>query len=56
MEFKELHIREGRPISDGHYMTYSKMLCIMVRMCTQTGQTLTWNQCINSQERFVPIE
>jgi predicted dehydrogenase len=47
-------IREGRPINDGHYMANSTMLGIMGRMCTYTGQTLSWEQCFNSQERLGP--
>jgi predicted dehydrogenase len=49
-------IREGKPINNGHYMANSTMLAIMGRMCTYTGQTLTWDQCINSQERLQPKE
>jgi hypothetical protein len=30
------------------------MLAVMGRMCTYTGQALTWNQCFNSQERLGP--
>ncbi|MEX2306691.1 MAG: Gfo/Idh/MocA family oxidoreductase [Pirellulales bacterium] len=47
-------IREGRPINDGHYMANSTMLAIMGRMCTYTGQTLSWDQCFNSQEHLGP--
>jgi predicted dehydrogenase len=49
-------IRDGRPINNGHYMANSTMLAIMGRMCTYTGQTLTWDECINSQERLGPKE
>jgi predicted dehydrogenase len=47
-------IRDGKPINNGHYMANSTMLAVMGRMCTYTGQTLTWDQCINSQERLGP--
>jgi predicted dehydrogenase len=47
-------IREGKPINNGHYMANSTMIAIMGRMCTYTGQQLTWDQCINSQERLGP--
>jgi predicted dehydrogenase len=47
-------IREGRPINDGHYMANSTMIGIMGRMCTYTGQTLSWEQCFNSSERLGP--
>lgn len=58
MEHAELFrsIREGKPINDGHYMANSTMLGIMGRMCTYTGQTLTWDQCFNSQEQLGPAE
>jgi predicted dehydrogenase len=49
-------IREGKPINNGHYMANSTMLAIMGRMCTYTGQTLTWDECFNSQERLGPKE
>ncbi len=49
-------IRDGRPINNGHYMANSTMLAIMGRMCTYTGQALTWDQCFNSQERLGPAE
>jgi predicted dehydrogenase len=49
-------IREGKPINDGHYMANSTMLAVMGRMCTYTGQTLTWDKCFNSQQRLGPAE
>jgi myo-inositol 2-dehydrogenase / D-chiro-inositol 1-dehydrogenase len=49
-------IRDGKPINNGHYMANSTMLGIMGRMCTYTGQALTWDQCFNSQERLGPSE
>jgi predicted dehydrogenase len=47
-------IREGQPINNGHYMANSTMIGIMGRMCAYTGQTLSWDQCFNSQERLGP--
>ncbi len=49
-------IRDGKPINDGHYMANSSMIAIMGRMCTYTGQTLTWDQCFNNQETLAPKE
>jgi predicted dehydrogenase len=49
-------IRDGKPINNGHYMANSTMLAIMGRMCTYTGQALTWEQCFNSQQRLGPEE
>jgi hypothetical protein len=37
-------------------MAHSTMLAVMGRMCTYTGQTLTWDQCMNSQERLGQTE
>jgi len=47
-------IRSGNPINNGHYMTNSTMIAIMGRMCSYTGQELTWDQVINSEERLGP--
>jgi predicted dehydrogenase len=49
-------IRDGKPINNGHYMANSTMLAIMGRMCTYTGQALTWDKCFHSQERLGPSE
>jgi myo-inositol 2-dehydrogenase / D-chiro-inositol 1-dehydrogenase len=49
-------IRDSHPINNGHYMTNSTMIGIMGRMCTYTGQALTWDQCANSQQRLGPAE
>jgi len=56
IEHEELFksIREGKPINNGHYMANSTMISIMGRMCTYTGQALTWDQCFNSQQRLGP--
>lgn len=47
-------IRAGEPINDGEWMTLSTMLGIMGRMCAYTGRTLTYEQCLNSQESLTP--
>ena len=47
-------IRSGKPIHNGDYMANSTMIAIMGRMATYTGQTLTWEQAIASQERLGP--
>lgn len=49
-------LREGRSINNGHYMCNSTMLAIMGRMAGYTGQTLTWDQCLNDNERLGPTE
>ena len=47
-------IRGGERINDGIWMAHSTMMAIMGRMCAYTGQTLTWEQCLNSQENLTP--
>ena len=49
-------IRSGQPINNGHYMCNSTMLAIMGRMAAYSGKTLTWEECINSQQRLGPKE
>jgi len=47
-------IRLGKPINDGVRMAYSTLLAIMGRMAAYTGQEISWEQALNSQERLVP--
>lgn len=47
-------IRSGKPLDNTLYMARSTMLAIMGRMATYTGQTITWDQAINSQEDLTP--
>lgn len=47
-------IRAGKPINNGLYMARSTMLAILGRMVTHTGQTITWDQAINSKEVLAP--
>ncbi len=47
-------IRTGQPIDDGESMANSTMMGILGRMCAYTGQKLTWEQAINSQESLEP--
>ena len=47
-------IRKGEPINDGERMATSTMLGIMGRMAAYTGQTVTWDQAMNSQEHIFP--
>jgi predicted dehydrogenase len=47
-------LREGRIINNGRYMAHSTMLAIMARMTAYTGQTLTWEQAMNSQQKLDP--
>jgi hypothetical protein len=47
-------IRKGEPINDGTWMAQSTLLGIMGRMAGYTGQEVTWEQALNSQESIVP--
>lgn len=47
-------IRKGEVMNDGDRMCASTMLGIMGRMAAYTGQQITWEQALNSQERIFP--
>jgi len=47
-------IRRGQPINDGDWMAQSTLMAIMGRMAAYTGQMVTWEDVMNSQERLVP--
>jgi predicted dehydrogenase len=47
-------IRAGQPLNNGRYMTHSTLLAILGRMATYTGQEITWEQALNSQEDLTP--
>ena len=49
-------IRSGNPINNGEYMSRSTMLAILGRMCTYTGQTITWDKVLASEEKLGPAE
>ncbi len=44
----------GEIINNGHYMAHSTMVAILARMGAYTGQTLTWDQGINSKLDLSP--
>lgn len=47
-------IRSGKPINNGEYMSKSTLKAIMGRLATYTGQAVTWEQAMNSQENLAP--
>jgi predicted dehydrogenase len=49
-------IRSGKLINNGEYMAKSTLLAIMGRMATYTGQQVTWEQALNSQEDLTPAK
>ncbi len=47
-------IRDGNPINDGARMCTSTLMAIMGRMAGYTGQQVTWDMAMNSQEDLFP--
>ena len=47
-------IRNGNVINDGDWMAKSTLMGIMGRMACYTGQMVTWEQALNSQEDLTP--
>lgn len=45
-------IRKGEPINDGVWMAHSTLVAIMGRMAAYTGQEISWEQALNSQENL----
>ncbi len=49
-------IRKGKPMNDGVWMAHSTLMAIMGRMAAYTGQSVTWEQALNSKLKLVPDE
>jgi len=47
-------IRDGKPINNGERMAKSTMVGIMGRMAAYTGQEITYEMAVNSQQQLVP--
>jgi predicted dehydrogenase len=47
-------IKNGKPINDGELMANSSMMGILGRMVAYSGQTITWDQAINSNQVLGP--
>lgn len=47
-------IRNNEPMDNSEYMCKSTLMAIMGRMSAYTGQTITWEQALNSQENLTP--
>ncbi len=47
-------IRRGEPVNDGVRMANSSLLAIQGRMAAYTGQEITWEQAMQSQEERFP--
>ncbi len=48
------NIRTGGYRNDAEYGAYATLMGVMGRMATYTGQEITWDQALNSQEILVP--
>jgi len=47
-------IRSGKPMNDGEVMARSSMLGVLGRMVAYTGQTITWEDALNSKVALSP--
>jgi len=47
-------IRAGKVIDNSAYMANSTLMAILARMAAYTGQTITWEQALNSSEDLSP--
>lgn len=47
-------IRSGNVINNGDYMCKSTLMSISGRLAAYTGQSLSWEQALNSQEDLSP--
>ncbi|MDB6172113.1 MAG: oxidoreductase domain protein [Chthoniobacteraceae bacterium] len=49
-------IRAGKPFNFAEKLAHTTLVAIMGRMSAYTGQTVTWDQMLNSQENLQPQE
>lgn len=47
-------IRSGKPMNNGESMAHSTMMAILGRMVGYSGQTITWEDAINSKRQLGP--
>ena len=47
-------IRKHQPVNNGKRLATSTLLALMGRMAAYTGQEVTWEQAMNSQEKLFP--
>ena len=47
-------IRSGHPINDGVQMAQTTLMAIMARQAAYTGQNITWQQALESEENLNP--
>jgi hypothetical protein len=49
-------IRNAKPMNDGERMANSTMVAILGRMVAYSGQTLSWEEAINSNQTLGPAD
>ena len=47
-------LRSGKRIDDGNFVVNSCRMALMGRMAAYTGQDVSWDQVVNSQENLGP--
>lgn len=47
-------IRKGKPLWEGDWMCSSTLMALMGRMASYTGQEITWDMAMNSEENLYP--
>ena len=47
-------IRNGKPINDGDWMAQSTMIGLMGRLAAYTGQQISWEDAVKSEQKLVP--
>lgn len=47
-------IRQGKPLNDGEVMARSSMLGVLGRMVAYSGQTISWDDAMNSNQTLAP--
>ena len=47
-------IRKGKPINDGEWMCHSTLMGLMGRTAAYTGEEISWEQIMDSEEQLVP--
>jgi hypothetical protein len=49
-------IRNQKPINDGDWMTKSTLMGIMGRYATYTGEVITWDKLMKSDDSLLPAK
>jgi hypothetical protein len=57
-EHKELieSIRAGKPVNMGEQLAHSSRLAIMGRMSAYSGRTIEWDDVVDSNETWTPVD